>query len=254
MVVLETGLQDPDEGPVLDPDQPSLWKAEVRPTWWSQGPTRRSPADLISVGFRSFPSGTAASRKTPASPTSSSALTPTCWMFGASQHLLAARAATVVASSPMHVLAHRSFCGSRSIWSLCGHQGESEVSARVVETGRRKVAVSGRLENQGENAYGTTVHISTSSNLLFSSLTVKVRNHPESSGPTPTLCNSTGSSHFPTGAIGCSDGVFFGEQPGQSAELQHQRSLHEDVVAGRSTRVTGRVDEEPTGGAGKALT
>lgn len=30
-VVLETGLQNPDQGPVLDPDQPSILKAEVRP-------------------------------------------------------------------------------------------------------------------------------------------------------------------------------------------------------------------------------
>lgn len=59
----------------------------------------------------------------------------------------------------------------------------------MVETGRRKVAVSGRLENQGENAYGTTVHISTSSNLLFSSLTVKVRNHP---GKSRELRSDTG--------------------------------------------------------------
>lgn len=29
-VVLETGLQDLDQGPVLDPDQPSVLKAEVR--------------------------------------------------------------------------------------------------------------------------------------------------------------------------------------------------------------------------------
>lgn len=51
----------------------------------------------------------------------------------------------------------------------------------MVETGRRKVVVFAQLENQGENAYGTTVHISTSSNLLFSGLTVKVRNHLEKS-------------------------------------------------------------------------
>lgn len=31
-VVLETGLQNPDQGPVLDPDQPSILKAEVKPT------------------------------------------------------------------------------------------------------------------------------------------------------------------------------------------------------------------------------
>lgn len=30
MVVLETGLQNPDEGPVLDPDWPSVLRSEVR--------------------------------------------------------------------------------------------------------------------------------------------------------------------------------------------------------------------------------
>lgn len=44
----------------------------------------------------------------------------------------------------------------------------------VVETGRRRMVVFARLENQGENAYGAAIHISTSSNLLFSSLIVKV--------------------------------------------------------------------------------
>ena len=36
------------------------------------------------------------------------------------------------------------------------------------------MVVFARLENQGENAYGAAIHISTSSNLLFSSLIVKV--------------------------------------------------------------------------------
>lgn len=44
----------------------------------------------------------------------------------------------------------------------------------MVEAGRRKVLVLARLENRGENAYGTTVRISASSNLLFSSLMLKV--------------------------------------------------------------------------------
>lgn len=48
----------------------------------------------------------------------------------------------------------------------------------MVEAWRRKVVVFARLENRGENAYGTTVHISTSSNLLFSSLILKVGNNP----------------------------------------------------------------------------
>lgn len=48
----------------------------------------------------------------------------------------------------------------------------------MVEAWRRKVVVLARLENRGENAYGTTVHVSTSSNLLFSSLILKVGNSP----------------------------------------------------------------------------
>ena len=44
----------------------------------------------------------------------------------------------------------------------------------VVEGGRRRLVVFARLENQGENAYGATIHIATSSNLLFSSIIVKV--------------------------------------------------------------------------------
>lgn len=47
----------------------------------------------------------------------------------------------------------------------------------MVEAWRRKVVVLARLENRGENAYGTTVHVSTSSNLLFSSLILKVGNN-----------------------------------------------------------------------------
>ncbi|TNN00671.1 hypothetical protein fugu_011917 [Takifugu bimaculatus] len=146
-VVLETGLQNPDEGPVLDPDQSSILKAEL-PFWngCEQEDTcvpdlvLHSHTDLVDVG---------------------------CVIASPPQTL------TVVTSLLRHVLAHRKFCSSRTIWSLCSHQGESEVSARVIETGRRKVVVFAQLENQGENAYGTTVHISTSSNLLFSSLTVK---------------------------------------------------------------------------------
>ncbi|XP_042337350.1 integrin alpha-11-like [Plectropomus leopardus] len=35
------------------------------------------------------------------------------------------------------------------------------------------MVVFARLENQGENAYGAAIYVSTSSNLLFSSLIVK---------------------------------------------------------------------------------
>lgn len=74
---------------------------------------------------------------------------------------------------------HRQFCSSTTVWSLCGRQGASEGSAGVVEAWRRKVVVLARLENRGENAYGAMVHISTSSNLLFSSLILKVGNNLE---------------------------------------------------------------------------
>lgn len=73
----------------------------------------------------------------------------------------------------------RQFCGSedRVTWSVCSHQGEAEGAVYVVETGQRRMVVFAQLENQGENAYGATIHISTSSNLLFSSLIVKVTSH-----------------------------------------------------------------------------
>ncbi|XP_029697630.1 integrin alpha-11 isoform X3 [Takifugu rubripes] len=156
-VVLETGLQNPDEGPVLDPDQSSILKAEL-PFWngCEQEDTcvpdlvLHSHTDLVDVG---------------------------------------------------------KFCSSRTIWSLCSHQGESEVSARVVETGRRNVVVFAQLENQGENAYGTTVHISTSSNLLFSSLTVKAPpTFPQDQSDIPMECSSENS---PGNELSCNISVPF---------------------------------------------
>ena len=45
---------------------------------------------------------------------------------------------------------------------------------RVVEATRRRMFVDARLENRGENAYGTTLSISYSPNLCFSSLVLKV--------------------------------------------------------------------------------
>ncbi|CAB1323592.1 unnamed protein product [Coregonus sp. 'balchen'] len=67
------------------------------------------------------------------------------------------------------------FCGprERDAWALCHHQGASVSSERVVEASRRRLVVEARLENRGENAYGTTLNISHSHNLLFSSLIVK---------------------------------------------------------------------------------
>ena len=76
----------------------------------------------------------------------------------------------------MSVYGQRQFCRprERAAWALCHHQGASVASERVVEASRRRLVVEARLENQGENAYGTTLNISHSHNLLFSSLIVKV--------------------------------------------------------------------------------
>ncbi|KAE8295917.1 Integrin alpha-11 Precursor [Larimichthys crocea] len=125
-VVLETGQQNLDEGPVLDPDWPSVLRTEL-PFWNGCEQEDTCVPDLVLHGHTDL---------------------------------------TDV----------QSFCSSkdRDTWSLCGHQRASEEdSVYVVETGRRRVVVSARLENQGENAYGANIHISTSSNLLFSSLIVK---------------------------------------------------------------------------------
>uniref|UniRef100_A0A0F8BZU6 Integrin alpha-11 n=1 Tax=Larimichthys crocea TaxID=215358 RepID=A0A0F8BZU6_LARCR len=127
-VVLETGQQNLDEGPVLDPDWPSVLRTEL-PFWNGCEQEDTCVPDLVLHGHTDL---------------------------------------TDV----------QSFCSSkdRDTWSLCGHQRASEEdSVYVVETGRRRVVVSARLENQGENAYGANIHISTSSNLLFSSLIVKVK-------------------------------------------------------------------------------
>uniref|UniRef100_A0A3B5L9B7 VWFA domain-containing protein n=1 Tax=Xiphophorus couchianus TaxID=32473 RepID=A0A3B5L9B7_9TELE len=57
--------------------------------------------------------------------------------------------------------------------SLCSHRKEPEEKMFVVETGRRKMIVFAELQNQGENAFRTSLDISTTPNLLFSSLLVK---------------------------------------------------------------------------------
>ncbi|XP_044048544.1 integrin alpha-11 isoform X2 [Siniperca chuatsi] len=125
VVVLETGLQSPDEGPVLDPDWPSILRAEL-PFWNGCEQEDICVPDLI-------------------------------------------------LHSHTDLMDVQQFCSSRdrAAWSLCRHQVASESSVFVVETGRRRMVVFARLENQGENAYGASIHISTSSNLLFSSLIVK---------------------------------------------------------------------------------
>uniref|UniRef100_A0A671TLX9 Integrin subunit alpha 11 n=1 Tax=Sparus aurata TaxID=8175 RepID=A0A671TLX9_SPAAU len=109
-VVLETGLQSPDEGPVLDPDWPSVLRTEL-PFWNGCEQEDTCVPDLVLHSHTDL------------------------------------------------LDVHR--------------QGESAGPVYVVETGRRRMVVFARLENQGENAYGAAIHISTSSNLLFSSLIVK---------------------------------------------------------------------------------
>uniref|UniRef100_A0A3Q0SHZ8 VWFA domain-containing protein n=1 Tax=Amphilophus citrinellus TaxID=61819 RepID=A0A3Q0SHZ8_AMPCI len=122
VVVLETGLQNPDEGPVLDPDWLNTQKTELH--FWN----------------------------------------------GCEQE------DTCVPDLTLH--SHTdlmNFCSSskRAASSLCSHQGVPEEQPFVVESGRRRMVVFARLENQGENAYGAAIHISTSYNLIFSSLLVK---------------------------------------------------------------------------------
>ncbi|XP_077435338.1 integrin alpha-11-like isoform X2 [Vanacampus margaritifer] len=54
---------------------------------------------------------------------------------------------------------------------LCGQQGSQR--AHVVDPRRRQASVWTRLENRGENAYGTSVLLSSSPNLIFAGLVVK---------------------------------------------------------------------------------
>lgn len=59
--------------------------------------------------------------------------------------------------------------------ALCLSQNEPGDNERVIEVSRKKMVVDVRLENRGENAYGTRLNISYSRNLQFSSLIIKVR-------------------------------------------------------------------------------
>ncbi|XP_038130766.1 integrin alpha-11-like [Cyprinodon tularosa] len=67
------------------------------------------------------------------------------------------------------------FCSSRkhAAYSLCSPTRGHEEKVSVVESGRRKMTVIGQLENSGENAYRTTLNISTTPNLLFSNILIK---------------------------------------------------------------------------------
>ncbi|KAL0967915.1 hypothetical protein UPYG_G00259620 [Umbra pygmaea] len=82
----------------------------------------------------------------------------------------------LILHSQTDLLNIRQFCGQRerTMWPLCRHKGALVGSSeRVVEASRRRLVVDARLENRGENAYNTTLNISHSNNLLFSSLIVR---------------------------------------------------------------------------------
>ncbi|XP_026094298.1 integrin alpha-11-like [Carassius auratus] len=82
---------------------------------------------------------------------------------------------SLVLQSSSDLLDRRQFCEQheRSSWPPCVHQRTRTSGERLVEASRRKVLVETRLENQGENAYGTVLHITHSPNLQFSSLLLK---------------------------------------------------------------------------------
>ncbi|XP_028287774.1 integrin alpha-11 isoform X3 [Parambassis ranga] len=124
-VVLETGLQNTDEGPVLDPDWPNTLRAALH-FWNGCEQEDTCVPDLI-------------------------------------------------LHSHTDLLNIHQFCSSRerAAASLCSQQVVPKGTVSVVESGRRRLVVFAQLKNQGENAYRTAIHISTSSNLIFSSLLVK---------------------------------------------------------------------------------
>uniref|UniRef100_W5UJ85 Integrin alpha-11 n=1 Tax=Ictalurus punctatus TaxID=7998 RepID=W5UJ85_ICTPU len=84
-------------------------------------------------------------------------------------------APNLMLQSSTDLLDRRQFCAWRQCATcpLCGLKGARGNTERVVETSRRRVLVEVRLENRGENAYNTQLHISHSANLHFSSLMVK---------------------------------------------------------------------------------
>ncbi|XP_034031669.1 integrin alpha-11 [Thalassophryne amazonica] len=147
VVVMETGLQNPDEGLVLDPDWPSSYRVEL-PFWNGCEQEDNCVPDLI-------------------------------------------------LHSHTDLVDVQQFCSTteRAAWSLCRHNNMSEGSVHIVEAGRRKMVVFARLENQGENAYGATLKINTSPNLIFSSLIVKdqsgikIECYPEDRVFTQRICN-----------------------------------------------------------------
>ncbi|TRY98847.1 hypothetical protein DNTS_027859 [Danionella cerebrum] len=82
---------------------------------------------------------------------------------------------SLILQSSSDLLDRRQFCSQRerSSWPVCLHQRLRTSTERLVESSRRKVLVESRLENRGENAYNTILHITHSPNLQFSSLVVK---------------------------------------------------------------------------------
>uniref|UniRef100_A0A3Q3FIR6 Integrin, alpha 11b n=1 Tax=Kryptolebias marmoratus TaxID=37003 RepID=A0A3Q3FIR6_KRYMA len=129
VVVVETGLQSQDEGPVMDPDSANTLRTELH-FWNGCEQEDTCVPDLILY-------------------------------------------------SHTDLMSVQEFCSWRkhAAYSLCSHQAEQENQEYIVESGRRRMMVFAHLKNQGENAYRTAIHISTSPNLLFSSLLVKVFPH-----------------------------------------------------------------------------
>ncbi|XP_036068043.1 integrin alpha-11 isoform X1 [Oryzias melastigma] len=121
VVVMEARLQNPDEGPMLDPDWPSSWRSELH--FWNGCEQEENCAPDLVLHSRTD-------------------------MKNAQQ-----------------------YCSWReqTAYSFC----EQDDPLFVVESGRRRMVVFARLENQGENAYRAAVNISNSANLLFSRLLVK---------------------------------------------------------------------------------
>ncbi|XP_029952205.1 integrin alpha-11 [Salarias fasciatus] len=124
-VAMETGLQNADGGPVLDPDWPTSLRTELL-FWNGCEQEDDCQPDLV---------------------LSSSADLPDV----------------------------RTFCGpgGTASGSVCSRLHSAGDATHVVESRRRRLMVFSRLQNAGDNAYGPAIHLSFSSNLLFSSVGVK---------------------------------------------------------------------------------
>ncbi|CAN9499026.1 unnamed protein product [Ophioblennius macclurei] len=125
VVALETGLQNPNDGPVLDPDWPNTQRTKLH--FWN----------------------------------------------GCEQE--DACKPDLVLHSNTDLLNVQKFCSQTDVAlnAICSRPHSPQSLTHVLESGRRRMMVFSSLKNGGDNAYGTTIHISTSSNLLFSSLLVK---------------------------------------------------------------------------------